>query len=201
MLTADKANHAVYGLLVFLAAALLFGRHAGLAAALAAGLLKETADWWGNRRAARRPARCAQCGCTRRGRDVLARRDVLGRAAADRRVMAFPSPLDVGTVSIARPGRHRRPHSPHRPHSAARSAGPSRAAATPSLRSDPGSSLADGRTTPRPCTLPGTTARRGRTNSSRGAPAPCGLRGRVSHRGRRCMLLLVDGQSVGPPLP
>ena len=82
-----------------------------------------------------RPTRCAQCGCTRRGRDVLARRDVLGRAAADRRVMAFPSPLDVGTVSIARPGRHRRPHSPHRPHSAARSAGPSRAAATPSLRS------------------------------------------------------------------
>lgn len=135
MLTADKANHAVYGLLVFLAAALLCGRHAGLAAALAAGLLKEAADWWGNRRAARRPARCAQCGCTRRGRDVLARRDVLGRAAADRRVMAFPSPLDVGTVSIARPGRHRRPHSPHRPHSAARSAGPSRAAATPSLRS------------------------------------------------------------------
>ena len=52
MLTADKANQAVYGLLVFLAAALLCGRHAGLAAALAAGLLKEAADWWGNRRAA-----------------------------------------------------------------------------------------------------------------------------------------------------
>ena len=52
MLTADKANQAVYGLLVFLAAALLCGRHARLAAALAAGLLKEAADWWGNRHAA-----------------------------------------------------------------------------------------------------------------------------------------------------
>lgn len=61
MLAADKANHALYGALVFCAVAgaaaasgqAAHARAAGLAAAVLVALGKEAADWIANRRAAR----------------------------------------------------------------------------------------------------------------------------------------------------
>jgi hypothetical protein len=57
MLPQDKANHLVYGSIVFLAGAFVGGQvgqnpaDCGLAAAAAAGALKELADWLLNRKA------------------------------------------------------------------------------------------------------------------------------------------------------
>lgn len=62
MLPADKANHAIYGTVVFLVAALLVARagqpgvahHIGLLAVATAGVAKELLDRWLNRRAVAR---------------------------------------------------------------------------------------------------------------------------------------------------
>lgn len=48
---ADKANHAIYGLILFLVLALLVGRHWALFLVIVAGCAWEARDWWLNERA------------------------------------------------------------------------------------------------------------------------------------------------------